>query len=251
MDGEGIFRADIDETLVRADAIAADGHGLEDGVRVALQQGTVHESARITFVRVADDVLLLAGTALRGDLPLQAGGEARAATAAEAGLLDLGDHLLGGHLGEALAQGGIAVTRNGFLDVLGIDETAVAQGDAELLLVELHVLGVGHALLGVRRHIEQALDLAALDDVFLDDFLRIGRLDPGVEGVVGDDLHDGTSFAETEAAGNDHFGEIGQVVGHELLVEFLNDLMACGCGATCSTAYQDMHFYCHNRTWGR
>ena len=143
----------------------------------------------------------------------------------------------------------------------GLDAKTRAENQDRFLMEDIQVIvatiafGMGidkpNALLGVRSHIEQALDLAALDDVFLDDFLRIGRLDPGVEGVVGDDFHDGTPFAESEAAGDDHFGEIGQVVGHELLVEFLNDLMALGCGATCSTAYQDMHFYCHNRSWGR
>ena len=81
-------------------------HCLKDGVGVALEEGTVHECARVTFVGVADHIFLFADTALGSDLPLQAGGETRTAAAAETGLLDLGDDLLGGHLGEALAQGG-------------------------------------------------------------------------------------------------------------------------------------------------
>ena len=62
LDGEGILGADVDEALVGADGVAADGHGLEDGVGVALDRGAVHVGARVALVGVADDVLLVART---------------------------------------------------------------------------------------------------------------------------------------------------------------------------------------------
>ena len=108
------------------------------------------------------------------------------------------------------------------------------------------MLGVRDALVGIGGDIEEALYFASLYDVLLDNLFCIRGFYPGVEGIVGNDLHDGASFAETEAAGDDYLREIGEIVGYEFLVEFLDDLTACGCGATCSTAYQNMHFYRHN-----
>ena len=109
------------------------------------------------------------------------------------------------------------------------------------------MLGVRYALVGVRGYIEEALYFTSLDNVLLDDFLCIRGLNPCVESIVRNDLDDRTSFAESEAAGNDYLGEIGQVVSHEFLVEFGNDLVTGGCGATCTTANQNMHFNCHVR----
>ena len=81
---------------------------------------------------------------------------------------------------------------------------AVAQGDADLGFIELHVLGVGDVSARVGGDIEQALHLASLDDVFADDGLGVFRFDRYVEGIVGHRLDDGSLFAEAEAAGAYH-----------------------------------------------
>jgi len=134
LDGQGIFGPDVDRALGGADGIAADGHGLDHGMGVAFEHGAVHERARIAFVGVADHVLLV-GLVGQGDAPLDAGGETAAATAAQPGLLhDV--HDLGRRHGQDLGQGFVAAEGNVIVDILGIDEAAVAGGDPELLFLD-------------------------------------------------------------------------------------------------------------------
>ncbi len=92
-DRQGVFGADVDVALAGADGVGGDGHAFEDALRIALQDAAVHESAGVALVAVADDVFL--GAAGLGDrAPLEAGGIAAAATAAQAALGDLFDDRL-------------------------------------------------------------------------------------------------------------------------------------------------------------
>ena len=122
-------------------AVAVDGHGFDDGVGVAFEYRAVHESPRVAFVGIADDVFLV-GLHLAGDFPFESRRETAAAAAAQSGVHNLADDLLRSHL-KYLAQGGVTVAGDVFVDVLRVDEAAVAQGDADLGFIELHVLGVG------------------------------------------------------------------------------------------------------------
>jgi hypothetical protein len=84
-------------------------------VRVEHQDVAVLAGARLALVGVADQVLLARELA-RHEAPLQAGREARAAAAAQAGGLDLGDHLIlrqafAAILAQDLAQGLVAAAR--------------------------------------------------------------------------------------------------------------------------------------------
>ena len=78
-----------------ADAVAGDDHALDQGVGIEAQDIAILAGARLRFVGVADDVFLPGGVA-RHEAPLQAGGETGAAATAQAGGLDLLDHLLRG-----------------------------------------------------------------------------------------------------------------------------------------------------------
>ena len=60
LDGDGVLSADVDVAFAGADGIAGNGHGLDDGVRIAFQDGTVHERAGVALVSVAGHVLLVA-----------------------------------------------------------------------------------------------------------------------------------------------------------------------------------------------
>ena len=91
---QGIFRPDIEKTLMRPDGVHADHHALQHPVREGLEDHPVHERARIAFVAVADDVLDVPG-GRAGQFPFDAGGETRAAAAAQAAGLHLRNHLLG------------------------------------------------------------------------------------------------------------------------------------------------------------
>ena len=104
--GLGVFAADIQVADARAGREGRDGHRLDDGERVALQQDAVLERAGLGFVGVAHEVVRLGG--LRSDRgPLPAGGEGGAAAAHQAGRRDLGDDRLGPHL-QGLGQRRVA-----------------------------------------------------------------------------------------------------------------------------------------------
>src|SRR5690349_7154105 len=62
-----------DVHLVGSDRVRADGHALDQLVRVALHQLAVLERPRLAFVRVADEVAR--ADVLRDEAPLRAGGE--------------------------------------------------------------------------------------------------------------------------------------------------------------------------------
>ena len=104
---------------------------------IALQDAAVHERARVALVAVANHVTL--GRLLRaGKLPLEPGGEARAAPAAQAARLHLGDHLLRRHFGECAAKRLVPPGRGEvILEAVGVDLAAVAQHDANLRIRRL------------------------------------------------------------------------------------------------------------------
>jgi hypothetical protein len=90
VEGVGIFGAQVDVALGRAHRQAGDGHAFDQAEGVALHQHAVGEGARIAFVGVAHHVLFGAGSVQHG-VPLDAGGEGRAAAAAQAGVGDFLD----------------------------------------------------------------------------------------------------------------------------------------------------------------
>jgi hypothetical protein len=126
LQGQRILGPAVDVALVGADGPRADHHALEHGVRVALQDATVHERAGVSLVGVTQDVLLVA-LGLGGELPLEAGGEARAAAAAQAAHHDLLDDGLRRHLGERLGQGRISVVGYVLVYLFRRDASLVAQ----------------------------------------------------------------------------------------------------------------------------
>ena len=130
--GDGVLGADIDIALAGADGVAADGHGFQHRVGVAFQNGTIHERAGVALVGVADHVLLVS-LGSGGKLPLLAGGETSAATAAQTGLQHLVNNLLEGSFrSEPCPERLIAVESNIFVDVFGVDTTAVPQSQTHL-----------------------------------------------------------------------------------------------------------------------
>ena len=242
LDGDGVFGADVDVALLSADAVAGDGHGLNDAVGVALQYGAVHEGAGVALVGVAADELHpVGGDGVVGELPLPARGEAGAAAATEAGGQNLVNDLLGRNFfGQDAAQGGVAVHADVLVNILGVDDAAVAQSDAQLVLVEsgLGQAGGGAALVAL--HVEQPLDDTALDDVLGDNLGHVSRGDLGVAGALGVDHDDGAHGAQAEAAGLDYLGLLGHALGLQLTLKGLDDLQAVGGGAAGAGTDQDV-----------
>ncbi len=80
--------------MVGADGVARERHALEQQLGMLLHEDLVDVRAGVALVAVGDDELALAGR-VAGELPLRAGGEARAAAAADVRGLDLLEQLLG------------------------------------------------------------------------------------------------------------------------------------------------------------
>ena len=135
LDRDGILRAHVDIAVMRADGVPRDGHGLQHRVRVALEHRAVHERARVALVGVADHILFIADV-LGRKLPLEPGREACAAAAAKAGALHEVDDVRRGHFREHAAQRLIPVHADILLNVLRVDDAAVAQRHAQLRLVK-------------------------------------------------------------------------------------------------------------------
>ena len=198
LDGDGVLGTDVNVTLVRTDAVARDGHGFQHAVGIALQHASIHESAGVALVGVAADILFALGT--HGKLPLEAGGEACAAAASEAGGQNLFLNLLGSHFGEHLGQGLVAVKGDILVDVLGIDYAAVAQNHALLLLIEVDLVQRLDFFGGIFVLVQKTGDHAALDQVLGHDLVDVLKLYVAVERAFGINDDHGASRAQTEAA---------------------------------------------------
>ena len=187
-------------------------------MRVALDDAAVHERAGVAFVRVADDDGLDAPVdgRLPARLPLDAGGEAAAAAAPQAGELDLLDDLLRRHLAERLRQRRVAVTGDVVLDPLGIDQPAVAQHHQPLLGEEGDLAERRHGRRRRGRGVHQLLDRPPLQQVLLDERRHVGLLQPAVEHVVGLHDEDRPLGAEALAARADHLHFAREIAGGEL-----------------------------------
>ena len=103
---QGIFAADEEVGVTRADAAGRDGHALQQPVRAGLHQRAVLEGARFAFVRVADQpARRRRGSAAREE-PLAPGGEGRAAAPDQAGLVEQRDDFFRRQR-QGMAQGGV------------------------------------------------------------------------------------------------------------------------------------------------
>ncbi len=117
-------------------------------MRIALDLVAVHVGAGIAFVGIADDELLV-GDGLAQELPLAAGKEPGAAAPAQLRGLDLLDDDLRLFVDQGFVQRLISADSDVFLDVVGIDQAAVAQHDLLLAFEERYVAPQRHFGIGV------------------------------------------------------------------------------------------------------
>ena len=128
-----ILAANVDVAALRAHGQRADHHALDHRVRIVLENQAVFAGAGLALVAVAEHVFRL-GRLLGYKRPLHAGGESRAAAAAQTGILDLVNDGVGLH-GERLLHGLVAVE---FEIAVDIGRTlAEAPGD------DFHFVGMG------------------------------------------------------------------------------------------------------------
>jgi hypothetical protein len=139
LDRERVLGPDVDEALVRANRVASNRHRLNDAVGIALEDAAVHERARVALIGIAHHPLG-AAFGISDKIPLDPCREPRAAPPAQAGCLDLVDHLLPGRLRHGLRQRLVSVPGDVLLDIRGIDHAAVAQHDLLLLGEEVDLV---------------------------------------------------------------------------------------------------------------
>ena len=140
LDRERVLRAHVDNRFGRADGVCADQHAFDQRVRVALDDGSVHERAGVALVGVADQIFGRTG-ALAGGVPFEPGREACAAASRETGYFDFFNDFFRRHFGDSLPQRGVSLMRHGVVEVFRVDQAAVAQRDARLLVEKRAVLG--------------------------------------------------------------------------------------------------------------
>ncbi len=211
---------------------------------IAFKNAAVHVGARIAFVGVTDNVLLV-GRRVFGELPFASCREAGAAAAAQTGIDDFFNHRIRCHFEKNFFERGISVAGDVFVDDFRIDDSAVAQNDAQLFAVKADVAGTRIVFRFVF-FIEQALDLAALDDVFGNNFVRVFRTDLNVEAFVGKDFDNRTLFAETEAAGFHQLGLSLDAGRFDFFFKRLVESFAFVGFTRGSRAYQNVVFVCHD-----
>ena len=201
--GNGIFRTDVDDTVIGADRIAADQQSFDDAVRIAFKNRTVHERARVAFVGVADDVFLFAGLVVSG-FPFYAGRETGAAASAQAGLF----HFLNDrHPVACLQDPGecqIPVFGDVAVDTVDIDQAAVAQRDTDLVVEEGRIVDVRDPFF-LNAVVEGVFfDRLSADEMLADDLSGFFRCHLGVVGFIRKDINDRSDRTGAHAAAFDH-----------------------------------------------
>ncbi len=135
LNGDRIFRADVDIALCGADRIAGNSHSLEHNVGVAFENRTVHECTGVALVGVTAYILLWSDNGLLRTA-ISTCGESAAASAAQTGRENGLNYIFGSHFLEDLAECLITVHCDILVDTLGIDDAAVSERNSLLLLVE-------------------------------------------------------------------------------------------------------------------
>ena len=130
-DRQRIFGPDVDVGLAGPDAVGGDRHAFHQSVRIAFNDRSVHERAGITFVRVADQVFLVA-LAGASEFPFLAGGESTSAAAAQATDVDRVADLFGRHLSQRVEQRAVSAVGDVLVHVRRIDPAAVGQDPSRL-----------------------------------------------------------------------------------------------------------------------
>ena len=209
-------------------------HALDDGMRTALHGGAVHERAGVALVAVADDVLgevVVAG----GRAPLAPRGKARAALAAQAGLLDFGDDFVRRH-GKRPLEALVAAARTVGVEVERVDDADVGQDDLVLHGVEGVV---GHVVVELAvLVVEQALDRIAVERG--DDGGRVFDRDVVVHEVARHEAHDRPAFAFARAA-RAHGAHLRVLAGlRELCLDGICHLEGAVGNAACAAAHEDL-----------
>ena len=141
---------------------------------------------------------------------------------------------------QTVCQSKITVAGNIFLYIFRVDETTVAQCDALLFPIKIHVLGVAHNTFGFRVDIEKSFHSVTIDNVFRDNFVNIFGGNPYVKGIVRNDFDYRSFFTKAETSGGDNFHLMDNIVLFQCLLEMFGNEMAGRSSAAGSSTNKDL-----------
>ena len=239
VNGDRIFCTNVDVTFVSADCVTCDSHCFENCVRVAFENGAVHECTGVTFVGITYYVLFACGLSF-SEGPFFTGGEACTATAAETGIEDRLDNVLGSHGGDNLCESLIAVASDVFVDAFRVDNTAVTESDALLLCIEGSLVeseDVG-ALYGFA--VKELANGITANEMLGNDFVHIFGLNLAVEGAFGVNDHDRAECAKTETTGSNYLDFVFDACELKFFYESLANVHGVRGGTAGTAADQDV-----------
>jgi hypothetical protein len=227
-----IFSAHIHVALIRADAVSGDNHGLQDAVRIAFKYRAVHESAGVAFVGVAQHILHIVFVR-RGKFPLLSRRKSTAAATTQAGFFDLVDDFFGWRLvGQYTGQHTVAPDGDIFIDILGVDNAAVTQCNAHLIVEKVDI---AHCLLDAAvywRFVQKALNNLPLRDVLFNDVFRVFRRNAAVKRMVRMNGDNRPLLTEAKAAGFKDLDAILHAAHADFFLQLRQHLLtSCGSAA--------------------
>ncbi|MBA7635429.1 hypothetical protein ES703_43033 [subsurface metagenome] len=128
---------------------------------ISLKEASILITAGIALIGIADNVFNIA-LGMSAGFPLPPCGETAATPAAQARLLDLGNHIIRRHMGKDISQGGIASDSDIVIDFRGINLTVSTENCPCLSLVEGNIMFMDDFLVRCWVDIKQTLDDIAI-----------------------------------------------------------------------------------------
>ena len=195
-------------------------------MRISFQHAAVHKCAGVALIGVAADKFLHIAAVAGSKLPFETRGESCAAAAAQAGVQNHLDDLVRSHFDQHLAQSHIAFAGDVLVNLLWVDDAAVAQGHANLLFIKIGVVQIFDAFRSNGFIIDQARHRTAFEQVLLHDLMGVLRLDHSIEDIVRVDDHHRAKSAQAMAAGFHHADFLIQPCRLDLLCQRFNYFLA-------------------------
>ena len=187
-------------------------------VGVSLQDRAIHKGSRVPFIGIADHIFDISRS-LGREFPFGSRRESRSTTTPQAGELHLLDHLFASHIEQGMGKSLVSTPGNVFIDLFRIDDSAIPEGDADLLAIERDFLVTGQLFVGIRHLVGESADDPSLDERFFNDRLDVPGLHLAVEDPLGIDDHDrshGTEAPTSCLYDTDLFfqSSTGDLLGH-------------------------------------
>ena len=241
---DGVLGSYVNVTLSCAYRITGYHHSFDNTMRIAFENGSVHECARIAFVGVTYDEFLI-GFYNGSRQPLFTGGETCAAASSESAVGNDLYNLFGSVFFNTFFVCLVSVYSKVIVDIFGIDFAAVLQNYTILIFVEGSVVDRKNIAFAVSLVSEKPLYSNAANKMRSNYFFYVLSVNVLIECVVFAFIYgyDRSSCAKSETSGKNHSNLISDsFFGKNLFEFFLNKLAFAG-GTTGTAANHNMYLF--------